>query len=197
MRAKISSARRGGGKQPSLLLFAIAVLVLLTAILVLLPPHGEVPAQPPPPAPTASPTRSPSPSPTPTALSVEQSSGWVVSSSPDPTPTPWPTTPPVLRPPPKPTPRISECVTYSWTSVQVFRPSAHVKVDITAVNRCSRDLGPLDLWFKITGWRNGDLIQSVRGHPFEDVRRGFSVDLAIGLPGSVDWYDEITVEIID
>ena len=174
---------------------AVAALSLLTAILVLLPRNEEAPPQPPPHAPTATPT--PSPPPTPTALSIEQSSGWVVSLNPEPTPTPWPTAPPTVRPPPRPTPRISECVTYTWTSIQVFRPSAQVKVDIVAVNRCSRDLNSLDLWFEITGWRKGNLIQSVRGHPFEGVRRGFSTDLAIGLPGSIDWYDEITVEIVN
>ncbi|MFV2072892.1 MAG: hypothetical protein ACC742_09615, partial [Thermoanaerobaculales bacterium] len=192
---RVSSARRGGGNRPSLLFVAVAAIFLLTAFLVLLPRQEEAPPPPLPQAPTTTPSQSPSP--TPTALSIEQRSGWVVTSYPAPTPTPWPTAPPAVRPSPRPTPLISECVTYSWTSIQVFRPSVHVKVDINVVNRCSRDLSSLDLWFEITGWREGDLIQSVRGHPFEGVRRGFSTDLAIGLPGSIDWYDEITVEIID
>ena len=117
------------------------------------------------------------------------------------TPSPWPTvaapatvTP---RPQPSPTPRLSDCVTYRWSSGQVFRPSAQVLVEIEAVNRCDRDLGPLDLWFEITGWRQGSWIQSVRGHPFDRIRPGSSGIIAIGLPGSIDWYDEITVEIVD
>ena len=55
----------------------------------------------------------------------------------------------------------------------------------------------MDLWFEITGWRDGAHVQSVRGHPFEDIGPNRSGNIAIGLPGSLDWYDEITVEIID
>jgi len=65
------------------------------------------------------------------------------------------------------------------------------------VNRCNRDLGALDLWFEITGWRQGGRVQSVRGHPFDQIRKGRSGIITIGLPGSIDWYDEITVEIVD
>jgi hypothetical protein len=70
-------------------------------------------------------------------------------------------------------------------------------VEIQAFNRCGFDIGPLDLWFEITGWRQGQWIQSVRGHPFDRIRRGSSDFVTIGLPGSIDWYDEITVEIVD
>ncbi len=70
-------------------------------------------------------------------------------------------------------------------------------MEIEAVNRCPRDLGPLDLWFEITGWRQGARVQSVRGHPFDQISKGRSGIIAIGLPGSIDWYDEITVEIVD
>jgi len=88
-------------------------------------------------------------------------------------------------------------VTFRWSSVQTFSPSAQVKVEINAVNRCGRDIDPLDLWFEVTGWRNGDLIQTARGHPFDPLRRRRSVMTYIGLPGSIDWYDEIRVEIVD
>jgi hypothetical protein len=88
-------------------------------------------------------------------------------------------------------------VTYRWTSVQIFRPSAQVLIEINASNRCTHDLGPLELWFEITGWRDGGLVQTVRGHPFEAIRRRHSGIIAIGLPGSIDWYDQITVEILD
>jgi hypothetical protein len=96
-----------------------------------------------------------------------------------------------------PTPLPSQCVTHRWSATQVFSPSAQVLVEIQAVNRCKRDFGPLELWFEITGWRQGDRIQSVRGHPFDRIRAGRSGSVAIGLPGSLDWYDEITVEIVD
>jgi len=70
-------------------------------------------------------------------------------------------------------------------------------VDITAVNNCNRDLGSLDLFFEITGWREGARVQTVRGHPFEAVRRRGSEIIVIGLPGSIDWYDRISVEIVE
>jgi hypothetical protein len=37
----------------------------------------------------------------------------------------------------------------------------------------------------------------VRARPFDRIRRRHSGIIAVGLPGSIDWYDEITVEIID
>lgn len=138
---------------------------------------------------------------TPTAaLPVEFGSDWVVAEVVIPTPTPWPTLPPpptIARREPSPTPRPGSCVSFRWTSRQVFVPSAQVLVEINAVNRCNRDLSPLDLWFEISGWRDGALVQSVRGHPFERVRRGGSGIVAIGLPGSADWYDEIKVAVLD
>lgn len=200
---RTSSARRGGGG-PTLL---TAVLVILSAIILALMffqrDHLE-----PPQAPSAIPVESPSihPDPTPTATAtatmlVEQSSDWVVVPAPTPTPSPWPTLKPpptvTARPDPSPTPLMSECVTFRWGARQVFRPSAQVMVEIEAVNRCKRDLGPLELWFEITGWRQGSWVQSVRGHPFDRIRPGASDIVAIGLPGSIDWYDEITVEIVE
>jgi len=136
----------------------------------------------------------------PTTL-VEESSGWVELVFPTATPSPWPTLAPAAtatqRLVPSPTPRAAECVSFRWSTQQVFRPSAHVLVEIDADNRCSRDLEPLDLWFEISGWRQGGLVQSVRGHPFERIRRGASGVVAIGLPGSIDWYDEVRVEIVN
>jgi len=81
--------------------------------------------------------------------------------------------------------------------MQVFSPSAQVKIDIRVDNRCPYDLGPNNLVFDITGWRDGGRVQSVRGMPFETIRRGRSGDLSIGLPGSMDWYDEIEVVVQD
>jgi hypothetical protein len=118
-------------------------------------------------------------------------------SSPEDTPTPWPTSAPPPRREPTPTPRASECVSYRWTTTQVFRPSAQVLTEIKADNNCNRDIRPADLMFEISGWRNGGLVQSVRGMPFDSIRRRHSGIISIGLPGSIDWYDEITVEIVD
>ncbi len=128
---------------------------------------------------------------------VELNSDWVTVSSPEDTPTPWPTSPPPIRREPTPTPRVSECVSYRWTTSQVFRPSAQVLTEIRANNNCNRDIDPRDLMFEISGWRNGALVQSVRGMPFDRIGRRHSEIISIGLPGSIDWYDEITVEIID
>jgi hypothetical protein len=92
---------------------------------------------------------------------------------------------------------VSECVTYRWTTIQVFRPSAQVLTEIKANNNCNRDLEPADLMFEIAGWRDGGLIQSVRAMPFDRIRRRHSGIVSVGLPGSIDWYDEIAVEIVD
>ena len=196
---RTSSARRGRGG-PSLLTAAVVVVVAIFAAVAILqrnrqPPVHAPPVNPPP-IPTASPTQSAT-----AIVLVERSSEWVVALAPTATPSPWPTVAPAAtvtaRPRPSPTPRISDCVTYRWNSRQVFRPSAQVLVEIEAVNGCNRDLGSLDVWFEITGWRQGSSVQSVRGHPFDRIRRGGSEIIAIGLPGSIDWYDEITVEIAD
>jgi hypothetical protein len=72
-----------------------------------------------------------------------------------------------------------------------------VLTEIKAINNCNRDLEPPDLLFEISGWRQGALVQSVRAMPFDRIRRRHSGIISIGLPGSVDWYDTITVEIID
>ena len=194
---RVSSAQRGGG-WPSPVVVGAAAILLLAVILIVFHDREE-PTTEPTPTPTA--TAAPAPTLTPTAPRVvEQNSEWVTLHGPDPSPTPWPvlpTTAPRTPRQPSPTPRISECVTFRWSSIQVFRPSAQVKVEINAVNRCSRDIDALELWFEITGWRNGDLIQTARGHPFDPLRRRHSVITTIGLPGSIDWYDEIVVEIVD
>jgi hypothetical protein len=199
---RTSSARRGR-VGPSLLAVAVVIVVVIFASLALLDRRRQQPPTPPPsPTPTPTPTSPPTKTstPTPTVL-VELSSGWIVTEAPPATPSPWPTfAPPATatpRPQASPTPRTADCVTYRWSARQVFRPSAQVLVEIEAVNRCNRDLGPLELWFDITGWRQGSSVQSVRGHPFDRIRKGGSGIVAIGLPGSVDWYDEITVEIAD
>lgn len=201
---RTSSARRRG-HGPTLLTAAIVILVALTSVLTILRrDQSEPPKQSP--SPTSTKPRDFVSTATATATETttrltEYSTEWVVAQVPTVTPSPWPTFPPpataTARPEPSPTPLTSECVDFRWGARQVFAPSAQVMVEIEAVNRCKGDLGPLELWFEVTGWRQGGRVQSVRGHPFDRIRPGASGIVAIGLPGSIDWYDEITVEIVD
>ena len=194
---RYSTARRRG-RGPSPAVIAAAAVVAFTVVL------AVIYRRPPPqitemlPTSTPLPVATATPAPTQTATPrVELTSGWVTVSSPENTPTPWPTLPVPARRKPTPTPRVFECVNYRWTTIQVFRPSAQVLTEINARNNCNRDLDPQDLMFEITGWRNGDFIQSVRAMPFDRIRHRRSGIISIGLPGSLDWYDEITVEIVE
>jgi len=198
---RLSSARIKGPEPNPVLPFAV-VLVVLTIVLII---TFAIRDQDPPPAPVApaepstTPSPLPTPSPTPTPGFVRETSGWVDATVVLP-PTPAPSMPVYAPQPtraPRPTPSISECADYRWSAVQVFSPSAQVKIDIEVRNRCPFDLGPSNLWFEITGFRDGARVQSVRGAPFETIRKGWSGDLSIGLPGSLDWYDEITVVVRD
>ena len=198
---RFSSARRRGPKDNPVLPFAV-VLVMLTIVLIITFAVKKTPP-PPIPTPTPIPTATTPPirtsTPTPTPGMVRESSGWVDATVVLP-PSPTPTMPALVAYPtraPKPTPRISQCAEYRWSSQQVFSPSAQVKIDLRVDNRCPYDLGPGNLVFEITGWRDGGRVQSVRGIPFETIRRGRSGDLSIGLPGSMDWYDEIEVVVQD
>ena len=166
----------------------------MLAILYRKPPPEAVP---PTPTPTQVPHPTAPPAPTSTPATVELASEWVSVTRPEDTPTPFPTIPVPERRPPTPTPRVSECVDYRWTTVQVFRPIVQIATEITAYNNCNRDLEPSALLFEVSGWRDGGLVQSVRAMPFDRIRRRHSGIITIGLPGSLDWYHEITVEIID
>jgi hypothetical protein len=201
---RTSSARRTRGGPFVLAATALGLLLLAILLSVLRGGGGDRAAAPPQPiaAPTGTGTPSPTATATPTATaSVELTSDWVEFEVITPTPTPWPSLPAKAMPTtdrgPSPTPHPDDCVSFRWTSRQMFDPFAHVLVEIKAVNRCRRDLGPFDLWFEISGWRDGGLVQTVRGHPFDRIRPGASGIVAIGLPGSIDWYDEVTVEIVD
>jgi outer membrane biosynthesis protein TonB len=193
---RFSSARRNRRGPSPAVIAAVAAVSLVVVIAVLYrPTQPEIvetvptPTQPPTPAPSPTATTPPTP--------LELASEWVVASSPELTPTPWPTSPPPARREPTPTPKVSQCVSYRWTTIQVFTPSAQVLTEIKAQNNCNRDIQPTDLMFEISGWRDGGLVQSVRGMPFDRIRRRHSGIISIGLPGSLDWYDEITVVIID
>ena len=188
--------RPSGGPVLPLSITGIALIIIL---IVVMADREDEPA--PVAAPTPSPTSvvpSPSPSPSPTATPgpMRKESGWVDAAVVIPTPT-WPVTETAPTRQPKPTPSISQCAAYRWTTSQVFTPSAQVKIDIRVDNRCPYDLGPTNLVFEITGWRDGGRVQSVRGVPFETIRRGRSGELSIGLPGSEDWYHEIEVVVFD
>ncbi len=177
-----------------------AVIAIITLVVVLATHDNDTPPVPPRPAAPLerpSPTRSATPTTTPTV--GRQQSGWVDAEVVRP-PTATPTMPPLPVIPtlaPRPTPSVSRCAELAWSTVQVFSPSAQVKVDIRVRNRCPYQLGPGNLLIEITGWRQGDRIQSVRGAPFETIRRGFTGDVSIGLPGSEDWYDRIDVVVVD
>jgi len=197
---RLSSARRGGPKQnPTPILAVVAVLAAITLIVALaVEDESEEPAGPTP-TPRVTPTPSPAPTRTPTPGFERAQSDWIDAAVVMP-PTLTPTTPAFEAYPtraPRPTPSISECAIYRFSTTQVFSPSAQVKVDIRVDNRCPYDLGPNNLLFEITGWRDGAHIQSVRGVPLETIRRGRSGDLSIGLPGAEDWYDEIEVVVFD
>jgi len=198
---RLSSARRSGPKENPVLPFAVVLVVLTIVLVVVFTVRDEEPEIriPPPATPTATPPATPTPSATPTPGIVKHASDWIDATVVLP-PTPTPVPVPVERSPnraPRPTPSISQCAAFGWSSLQAFSPSAQVKIDITVTNRCPYELGPDNLWFDITGWRDGGRVQSVRGHPFDTIRRGRTGDLSIGLPGSLDWYDEITVVVLD
>jgi hypothetical protein len=199
---RLSSARRRGPGDSPVVRVAMVLAIVLGALVAVRMMQQSEPEIVVPPTPIPSPTATPGPTrtPTPTATLIAAGSQWVDATLLIP-PSP---TPPALRPAapeptraPRPTPSISQCTAFSFTTIQTFTPSAQVKVDIRVDNRCPYDLGPDNLWFEITGWRDGSWVQSVRGHPFETIRRGHRGDLAIGLPGSLDWYDEIEVVVLD
>jgi hypothetical protein len=196
---RYSSARRQGrGRGPSPAVFAAAAIVVLLVSLAVFyrAPEPEVVAVPPTPTSPPPPTAAPTVTPTATSI-VEFRSGWVEVSKPENTPTPWPTIPVPERRQPTPTPRVSECASFSWSTLQAFIPSAQVLTEIRVNNGCNRDLAPTDLLFEISGWRDGGLVRSVSAMPFDRIRRRHSDIISVGLPGSLDWYDEVTVELID
>lgn len=180
---------------------SITVIILIIVLIVVLTDRKKEPVATVAPTPTPTATVQPSPTvratATPTIERLE--SGWVeaeVVLSPTPALV-LPTSGPQPTRGPRPTPAISQCAEFDWSSSQTFVPSAQVKVDIRVRNRCPYDLGPNNLVFEISGWRDGGRVQSVRGAPFETIRRGRSGDVSIGLPGSETWYDEIVVQVLD
>ena len=191
---RVSSAGKTKRRPPVVLLATLGIAAL-AAVLAFLPKDepSEVVLVPQPDAPA--PSAQPVVQPTPTVLE-ERASGWVTTSGETVEPTPWYSAVETPTPrPPTPTPSFKDCVHFRWDARQVFNPSAQVLVEINAANQCRRSIGTSDLWFVITGWRDGDMVQTVRAHPMEPIRHRRSGIIAVGLPGSIDWYDEITVEM--
>jgi hypothetical protein len=183
-------------------LLALAAL-LTVAVVILRRPESAGPA--PPPRATVSPPtrRHPTSPPVPTSerprlpghRSVVLPWEGATPAEPTETPTAVPTFP--VRPPATPTPRPSECVVVRWSASTMAAPLGQILVDIEASNRCGRDLEGIAVWFLVEGYRNGALVQSVRGHLFDPLRDGDDGHATIALPGSVDWYDRIEVRVLD
>lgn len=176
----------------------VVAVVIVAALLLSRRPGRQVPvAEPPGPSPasasptTAPPTRTPTPPPaTPTPAPVAGSWSVTLPIEPEPTAT-WTPRPPT----PTATPTPARCVTAESSFYQAFGPQPHVVVDVDLVNRCRRDFDPLDIWVRVQGWRQGGLVQQVKGHPFSRLYAGGRQRFGLGLPGSQDWYDEIRVEV--
>ena len=200
MRFSVSSGRRPlPNRSGCLVVGGILAVIALVAVLELTRSETAPPPTGPSPTPTAAPTATPAPSATPTRL-AEYSSGWVTAVAPTTTPTPWvPAAPaPPRRREPSPTPSAASCISATYDALQLMTPpTATVLINIRATNRCRRVLQPTDVLFRVSGFREGALVQTAQGSPFKAISPGHSADFGIGLPGSLDWYDRITVEVID
>ncbi|PWB74287.1 MAG: hypothetical protein C3F15_08060, partial [Holophagae bacterium] len=198
MRFSLSSGRRPPPVRSGCYL-AGSILAIIALVAVLeLTRHEQAPA-PSEPAPiaTAAPTASPTPSQTATRL-AEYSSDWVTVVAPTATPTPWVPSAPAQprRREPTPTPSAADCISATYEAVQFLTTGATVMVNIRATNRCRRVLQPTEVLFRVSGFREGNLVQTAQGSPFEEIYPGRSTDFGIGLPGSITWYDRLTVEVI-
>ncbi len=200
--SRISSARRRPPPRGRVLLVASAVVALAILGMMLRghrqaePPVPPRPALPQPTAvrPTPSPTptpETPTPTPSPRPVRVEGSTFIELpAASPTPPLTPTPETGPAPR-------RLSECLTIESSSArQSVAAWGRILVEVEVGNHCGRDLEPLEVWVEVAGYRDGSLVQSVRGHPFEELRDGDSAEVTIGLPGSLDWYDRVAVRVV-
>ncbi|HVN31875.1 MAG TPA: hypothetical protein VMT45_07800 [Thermoanaerobaculaceae bacterium] len=159
-------------------------------------PVPEAPMARPTPAETARPA-APAPASTPIPEPLEERhSTVIVPWAPEPTPSPTPEREPTARPRASRAPRVDECVLLTYSAGVLPGTLGQILVDIRLENHCGRDLGPLDVWFWVGGFRQGDLVQSVRGHPFDPIARGEEGKASIVLPGSIDWYDRIDARVI-
>ncbi len=191
-----SGRRQRAGRSGCLVVSGVVIIISLIVIFELTrqeePPPPTVAS--PTPAATVTPLPPATPTPTPGSFSSE-----ILVQAPTLTPTPWvPYAPEPPRPRPQsPTPSAAGCITASWDAQQSYGRPVNVMVSIRATNRCRRVLQPTDIWFRVTGYRNGDLIQTAQGSPFNEIYPGRETVFGIGLPGVIDWYDEIRVEVFD
>lgn len=191
-----SGRRQRPGRSGCVVVVGVLVIISLIAVLELMRDEETPPTAPPTPPPTAPATQVPAPTTTPTP---ESFSSVVIVEAPTLTPTPWTPSAPArpVRRPSTPTPSAASCITATWDAHQTLATRATILVNISATNRCRRVLQPTDVWFRVTGYRNGDLIQTAQGSPFNEIFPGRTTRFGIGLPGSIDWYDDITVEVFD
>ncbi len=203
---RMTSARRRRERPWLWTVAALLALVVVTAVVVRLrreppPPVRVARASAVLPA-TPAPTAAPSPTPTPELFELETEVFFEPPTAPTPTETAWIPDPPVTATPrparamPRPE-RLADCLVVTWTSGQASLRPAHVLIDIAATNRCSRDLAATDVWFRVTGWRQGQIVQTATGALFQTVHRSHTGHVGIGLPGSLDWYDRITLEVLE
>jgi hypothetical protein len=177
---------------------AVLAIIVLVALFELTrgdrEPRPAVPSS----VPTVAPSPTQAPSATPTRL-AEYASGWVTAIAPTVTPAPW--VPAAAAPPrrrePSPTPSAADCISATYEAEQSLASWGNVMITIRATNRCRRVLQPTDVLFRVSGFREGALVQTAQGSPFEEIWPGRSTDFGIGLPGSIDWYDRLAVEVID
>jgi hypothetical protein len=202
----VESGRRRPIAYPSAAGPAVLATVGIVVMVIVVGQLTRRPTPPPPApaAPTAARPISPVPTATVTATATapvreELASPWIeVAPAPTRTSPPVPTPVPRATRTPRPTPSLAGCVAFGWSTLQTYGPpSAHVNVTIQVDNHCGRELAPLELWFEVRGYRQGELVQVARGHPFDPVGTIFPAELTIGLPGSETWYDRITVEILE
>ena len=191
-----SGRRQRGSRSGCLIASGVVLIVALVAVFELLGNREDQTPEAIPPSATPTPTASATPtsSPTPAEFFSE-----FVKVAPTNTPTPWVPAAQAPRKPrkPSPTPSASQCIRARWNARQSLAARGNVHVEINATNRCRRVIQPTEVWFRVTGYKQGQLIQTAHGSPFDEIWPNRSVDFGIGLPGSLDWYDEIVVEVND
>lgn len=180
---------------------AFLLLVLLVVFQIVRARHRSPPATQaatlPSPTATASVGRRPLP-PSATPAPLEMASDWVVvEPEATSTPTPLPTAEPARPRLPTPTPTVPQCVAVRWSAAQSSVTLGQVLISAELTNHCGRELQPLQVWVSAAGYRQGALVQAAYGHPFDVLTPGHSEEVTIGLPGSLDWYDHLSVEIGD
>ncbi|MBI4916142.1 MAG: hypothetical protein HY825_09870 [Acidobacteria bacterium] len=194
-----SASRRPAGRRRADKPWALLAGVVRAAAIAVLrtrPAPPPLPASEPQPSlSTAAPTAAPNAPPVPAGVTpVVGSSSVTLAWRPDPTEPPaW--VPPTDTPEPEiePTPSFDECLPFRIEAYDSPGRLGQVIVEIWATNRCGRDLGPLDVWFRVSGLRDGIPERWVDAHPFDAPLRGREVHVTVALPGAVDYYERIEV----